>query len=204
LALLGNIGRADCPDTREFLGWAESKFQRIFWVPGPLEYSSDSQTWRQRADATYLFLQTAGFKKVVFCQKYQEPLANGILLATPTWHLGFSAGFKNQLHDWSSYGSEVALNMKQLHELQMDELNWISRNAKKKSSSVFLLTHSPISYNLLENKNILLHLYGTGYETDAHSVSGGMNPWVGINSATSEHFRSDGFVECKTGVPKYF
>lgn len=204
LALLGNIGRANCPETKEFLGWAESNFQRIFWVPGPLEYSSISQTWRQRADATYSFLQSSGFKKTTFCQKYQEPLSNGTLLATPTWHLGFSAGFHEQLHDWTPYGSQTALDMKKIFELQVDEINWILRNTAKKSSSIFLLTHSPISYNLLENQNILFHLYGTGYETGAQSVCGGMNPWVGINSATSDHFKPDGFIECKTGVPRYF
>lgn len=203
LALLGNIGRADCPETKEFLGWAESNFQRIYWVPGPLEYSSPRQTWRQSADATYLFLQSSGFKKITFCQKYQEPLANGVLLATPTWHLGFSAGFDGQIHDWSPYGSQIAIDMKQTFDLQVDEINWILRNTAKKSNSVFLLTHSPISYNLLENQNILFHLYGTGYENRDQSVCGGMDPWTGINSATSPHFKSDGFVEFKTGVPKY-
>jgi hypothetical protein len=203
LALLGNIGRANCPETKDFLGWAENNFQRIYWVPGPLEYSSHSLTWRQRADATYTFLRTSGFKKTVFCQKYMEPLASGFLLATPTWHLGFSAGFDGQITDWSSYGSQVALDMKQMFDLQDDETNWILRNSAKKSSSVFLLTYSPISYTTLENQNILFHLYGTGYETGDQSVCGGTNPWVGINSATSSYFKPDGFIEFKTGVPRY-
>jgi hypothetical protein len=126
-----------------------------------------------------------------------------MLLATPAWHLGFSAGFEGQLHDWSPYGSQVGLDMKQTFDLQVDEVNWILRNSAKKSSSVFLLTYSPISYNILENQNILFHLYGTGYEHGNQSVCGGLHPWVGINSATSEHFKPYGFVEFKTGVPKY-
>lgn len=203
LALLGNIGRADCPTTKEFLGWAESNFQRIYWVPGPLEYSSLRQTWRQRADATYLFLQNAGFKKTTFCQKYQEPLAHGNLIATPAWHIGFANDFPNEIHDWKEYGQVGKLDMKSCFDLQVDELHWIQRNAMKKSKATFLLTYSPISYNLLQHQNILIHLHGTGYSSHTQSVSGGVDPWSGMNSATSEHFKPDGFVECKTGVPKY-
>lgn len=204
LALLGNIGRPGCPETREFLHWAESKFQRIFWVPGPLEYSSLSQTWRKKADSTYTFLQESGLKKTSFCQKYQEPFGNINLLATPAWHLHFSAGFEKCLYDWSStYGDKSVMDMKQFFNLQVEELNWILHNSIRKSSPTILLTHSPISYNLIQYKNVLLHLHGTGYNGNAQSVCGGIDPWSGINSATSPHFKPDGFVEFQTGVPKY-
>ena len=203
LALLGNIGRPGCPETREFLIWAETKFQRIFWIPGPLEYSSSYQTWRQSADASYRFLQDFGMRKTTFCQKYQEPLVNANIIATPTWHLGFSAGFETRIYDWNSCGDKTKIDLKQTFKLQVDELNWILKHSIQKSNPTVLLTYSPISYNLLENKNILLHLYGTGYDDDAQSVCGGTEPWTGINSATSPHFKPDGFVEFQTGVPKY-
>jgi hypothetical protein len=203
LALLGNIGRSGCPETREFLTWAESKFQRIFWIPGPLEYSSLSQTWRQRADSTYVFLQESNLRKTSFCQKYYEPLANVNILATPAWHLGFSAGFENCIYDWTSYGTKEKVDMKHIFNLQVEEVNWLLHHAMRKSKPTLLLTHSPISYNLVQNKNILLHLYGTGYNGDAQSVCGGVDPWAGINSATAPSFKLDGFVEFQTGVPKY-
>jgi hypothetical protein len=203
LALLGNIGRAECPETTDFLKWTESKFQRIFWIPGPLEYSSLSQTWRLRADSTYTFLQNAGLKKTVFCQKYQEPLANVNIIATPAWHLGFSNGFEGQLQDWSKYGQKGNLDIKQIFDLQVDELNWILKYSTRKTNPTLLLTHSPISYNLIQHKNIFIHLHGTGYGGNDQSICGGIDPWSGINSATAEQFRPGGFVEFQTGPPKY-
>ena len=203
LALLGNIGRAGCPQTTDFLKWAESNFQRIFWIPGPLEYSSPSQTWRLRADATYTFLQNNDLRKTTFCQKYFEPLANVNILATPAWHLGFSADLQTPIQDWSEYGQKDAITMKQVFDLQVDELNWALRHSTRKTNPTILLSYSPISYNLIQNKNIFIHLHGTGYGGDAQSVCGGMDPWSGINSATSDQFRPSGFVEFQTGPPKY-
>jgi hypothetical protein len=200
LALLGNIGRAHCPETLDFLKWSQSKFQRIYWVPGPLEYSSINRFWNTQADETYRFLQDHNLKKITFCQKYQEPVANLNIIATPAWHLGFTNPDVGHLLDWK----HNKLTLKQIFDLQVDEYKYIIRHAENQSMPTLLLTYSPISYNLIQNKNILIHLHGTGYSGDDQSVCGGADPWTGINSATSPHFKQDVFVEFQTSVPKYY
>jgi hypothetical protein len=202
LALLGNIGRATCPVTKEFFSKLESyrEIQKIFWIPGALELSPSSQTavtWRQSTDLFYSVLQNDWkLKKTVFCQKvdWKHPTLPLRILATPGWHLLMDAP-GTTLVDWDSGGEQYPMTPIDFLKLQTNELQWITNTIDRTTDSVCLLTYSPIPHVVLPSKNILSHLYGTEYVYKPVTVSGGVNPWTALNMAGAKHYTSSAVFE---------
>jgi hypothetical protein len=197
LALLGNIGGPYCPQTKDFFQWAETVFQRIYWIPGALEYSGGANplTWQQRADLYYLSVRDWKLKKTVFSQKFQERLESVNIIATAGWHLTMAENPAMRIQYWNSEGSRRFMTPIDCFEQQFNELDWILRKSKNSMEPTVLLTHSPIPSRVLENHTILCHLYGAEYNERSVSATGGTNPWVGINMATAKGYRDDTVAE---------
>ena len=195
LALLGNIGGPYCPQTKDFFQWAETVFQRIYWIPGALEYSGGANplTWQQRADLYYLSIQDWKLKKTVFSQKFQERLDSVNLLATAGWHVTMAENPAMRIQYWNSEGSRQFMKPETCFQEQVNEVDWILRKSAVEPS--ILLTYSPIPASILAPANIPYHFYGTEYTMKGTSATGGRNPWVGINMATAPKYRPDAVAE---------
>jgi hypothetical protein len=200
LALLGNIGGPYCPQTRDFFQWAETEFQRIYWIPGALEYSGGANplTWRNRADLYYLSIQDWNLKKTVFSQKFQERLETVNLLATTGWHRTMAENPAMRIQYWNPEGSRQFITPETCFEYQLNEVDWILRKSNVATEPTVLLTYSPISERLLRLRNIPYHFYGTEYNGKPTSATGGTNPWVGINMATSSKYRSNAVADIRS------
>lgn len=195
LALLGNIGGPYCPQTKDFFQWAETEFQRIYWIPGALEYSGGGNmlTWQQRADLYYLSIQDWKLKKTVFSQKFQERLETVNLLATTGWHLAMAENPAMRIQYWNSEEGHMYMKPTDCFGEQVNEVDWILR--KSAVDPTVLLTYSPISAKILAMRNIPYHFYGTEYNGKPTSATGGTKPWVGINMATSLKYRSNAVAD---------
>jgi hypothetical protein len=197
LALLGNIGQPQCKKTATFLKWADKNYEQVFWIPGPLEYSLNSSlNWRQTADLCYSSIKDWNLKHTTFCQKFETPIQtyNINLIATPGWHLTFGKQENLNIFDWNYLGKNIPMEPKHFVLLQHNELDWILKKSDHSPYRNILLTHSPIPTDLLRNKNIACHLYGTEY-VDKKSYSGGSDPWCGLNMANALGYKKDAFIE---------
>jgi hypothetical protein len=197
LALLGNIGGPYCPQTKDFFQWAETEFQRIYWIPGALEYSGGANplTWQQRADLYYMSIRDWSLKKTVFSQKFQDRLESVNVLATAGWHRAMAENQAMRIQYWNSEGSRQFMKPENCLQEQVNEVDWILRKSAMAIEPTVLLTHSPISERLLRMRNIPYHFYGTEYNGNPTSATGGQNPWVGINMATAPGYRPDAMAE---------
>jgi hypothetical protein len=191
LALLGNIGDAQCPKTKDFFQWAETKYQRIYWIPGALEYASSGNgimSWQKKSELYYSSIQGWGLKKTSFCQKFAFNLSPSLqILATAAWHPHFDYKTDQNVHSWKQ-----KMSKKEFTTLQVDEVDWILKNSERLSKPTILLTHSPVP---LPSEYILCNLYGTEHTGQLVSYSGGINPWVGVNMFGSMQYRKDAFME---------
>jgi hypothetical protein len=203
LALLGNIGGPYCPQTKDFFQWAETKFQRIYWIPGALEYSGGANplTWQQRADLYYLSIRDWELKNTVFSQKFQERLETVNVLATAGWHMTMAENPDMRIQFWNSEGGRRFMKPADCFVEQFNEMDWILRKTAvaNPSEPTLLLTYSPIPSRILNGRGIQCHLYGTEYSERATSATGGRNPWVGINNANAKGYRMDAAAYVKQG-----
>ena len=78
---------------------------------------------------------------------------------------------------------------------QVNEVDWILRKSSVAVEPTVLLTYSPIPASILAMRNIPYHFYGTEYNGDGKSATGGRNPWVGINMATAAAYRFDAVAD---------
>jgi hypothetical protein len=205
LALLGNIGQPSCDRTKEFLQWTNSQFDTVFWVPGSLEYSSpkkESVTWRERADQIYENLQIWKTERTIFCQKfdYTHPESNVRIFASPFWGFAFNPLNRHRILDWNGRSERVLIDNTQLSELQYNELMWLMGKIYRlqKGQTSIILSHSPIPYLLLKPYNVFCHLYGTEQDGSAKVVSGGKDPWIGLNMVGSKHYNKSATVFLRT------
>jgi hypothetical protein len=199
IALLGNIGKPQCQKTAEFFSMLEKqpKIQRIFWIPGWLEMSSQNPvSWRKQTELCYQSIQDWNLKKTTFCQKFEwnHPSFPLKLLCTPGWHYTMDS-YGNRLYDWNSKGELYPMTALDFLVLQINELNWITDKLEKRTEPMVLLTYSPIPHVVLDSRRLTYHLVGTEYTNKPISATGGQNPWVGINMHTSSGYRKDATLE---------
>jgi hypothetical protein len=210
LALLGNIGQPNCKYTRQFFKHTEKEFDKIFWIPGALEYSTPHNSlilpWQKRGELFYKSIQDWDLTKTVFCQKYVFPLDISLsIIATPCWYMTVGNHHKMKIY---TYDIKTQRNrqMKQLDFLHLyfDELSWIQSKASISQTNNLLLTHAPIDPIILKEKNIVYHLYGTQCHEIPISKTGGHDPWVGINMWGHNNYDKKAFVEHSDKMPKYW
>jgi hypothetical protein len=208
IALLGNIGQPQCQKTAEFFSTLEKQpeIQRIFWIPGWLEMSSQPPvSWRKQTELCYQSIQDWNLKKTAFCQKFEwnHPSLPLKLLCTPGWHYTMDS-YGKRIYDWNSKGELYPMTALDFLILQSNELQWMTEKVERTSEHVLLLTYSPIPYVVLDSKRVGCHLFGTEYTTKSSSATGGQHPWCGMNMVGSSGYRTDAMLEwvLKT-PPKY-
>jgi hypothetical protein len=201
LALLGNIGQAGCPRTEEFIRWANSQFDTVFWVPGALEYSSpknESVTWRDRADQIYQDLESWNATRTIFCQKmdYTIPDTNLRVFASPFWGNFFNPHARHRILDWNGNSQQIRMNNNHFTDLQYDEITWLLGKIYRleKGQTSIVLSHSPIPHLIMSPYNVFCHLYGTEQDASDRVISGGKDPWVGLNMVGSPHYRKNAII----------
>lgn len=199
LALCGNIGLANCPSTKRFLKEADKQYDKVFWIPGTLEYTTSDVmkpiTWREQADKCYESIDKWNLKNTTFCQKYELNLTDRLsILATTGWHVSFDFP-EYRLYDYNTNGSRYIMNENDFHKLLINETSWVhSCLAKQPLSKKILINYSPMTMNLNYN-SIICHLYGTNKTNKPCSYSGGKNPWIGINMFGCQSFQKEAFIE---------
>jgi hypothetical protein len=204
IALLGNIGKHDCQKTAEFFSMLEKypEIQRIFWIPGWLEMSSNPPVaWRKQTEYFYKSIQDWNLKKTAFCQKFEwtHPSIPLKILCTPGWH--YTMDSYGKLYDWNSKGELYQMTPLDFLALQINELHWITDKVEKNTDSIFLLSYSPIPHIVFNSKKLDCHLYGTSYTNTSSSATGGHNPWCGFNMVGSTGYRPDAMLEWMSKTP---
>ncbi len=190
LALCGNIGQPYCVKTRDFFKWAEDNYTQIFWIPGNLEYSSNSSnlaTWNERADQYYESIRNWDLAKTVFCQKMEHavPYTNITILATP---LGIPFDIKYQIYTWCPMGQYRQIMKEDYTRFFMNELSWLTTKLEKTAGPKLLLSHTPVYERAVTN------LYGVANVGEAKTNSGGI-PWSAVNMGGYSTFRNNMMME---------
>ncbi len=190
LALCGNIGQPYCVKTRDFFKWADDHYSQIFWIPGGLEYSSQTNnlaTWNERADQYYESIRNWNLMKTVFCQKmeYAVPYTNITILATP---LGIPYDVTRQIYSWCHIGQYKQIGPKDYSRFFRNELEWVSTKLQKTTGPNLLLSHAPIYERAVTN------LYGVANAGEAKTNSGGI-PWSAVNMGGYSTFRNNMMME---------
>jgi hypothetical protein len=210
LALLGNIGYSNCEITRNFLKDAEKNYEKIFWIPGALEYScapnTDPVMWQIKSDEYKISMKEWGLEKTTFCQKskFVMPTWPFTIFATPAWHMTMSRLYNLKIYNYDSkYSVHKPMTDLDFVHLYYNELGWIQRSAKVTEEPIILLTYSPIDPIILRSENIPYHLYGVEIDNSYNVKTGGYSPWIGINSFGHKHFSKNTFMEHEIVKTKY-
>ena len=189
LALCGNIGLTTCPNTKKFIQAVDKYYDKVLWIPGMLEYSSQGQkTWN--------------LKRTTFCQKYEFPINTTFtILATPLWHPTFvKKGYST--YEYRAGGNVVMIKNDYMR-MHQDEYNWLQKQCRISSTKKILLSYSPLEIGKMETSNLICHLYGTEYGEIPLSYTGGRNPWCGLNMYSSKNYLPNAFIELKADQSKY-
>lgn len=217
LALLGNTGRAFCPQTEDFLKWCNSKWQTVFWIPGWSEMeplpSEEQRRWNEKTSDCYSFLQSIKAPRVIFCQKHIHEFKQPALtvLCTPFWNSPVA------LKKWNLYqfksGNEfrVPFTQETLARLQKDETDWIVDSINSSNTPVVCLTHFPPYPNedsetfdsdmevIQDPDHVAGLLYGRKQteQTASHTYSHWLRqtPFEGINMYGHRAYAPNAFLE---------
>jgi hypothetical protein len=202
LALLGDIGRADCKRTTRFMKWCSDTYETIYWVPGYTEMASEKRPWFYQLDAIQEMLFKHNINNVVFGTKRDIHLSNPsvqILMATLWYPEKSSKGIQtfcetNKIRPAEPEDIEVCLE---------GEMDWkLIRTGKSATPIVWLTYCSPFRsltpYNaasLLNHPKLLCSLVGT--HALPISMSGKLpgHPWVGINMHGYYNYNEEAFWE---------
>lgn len=194
LALLGNIGHPHCNRTKAFMIWAEQNYDRVLWIPGALEYSSEGReatTWNEKADRVYESLNHWSLRRTTFCQKldFIYPGTEINILATS---LGFPLDYSNQYYVWNTKGEQTRMTSNEQQSFMKDELHWLRRHLQKKHTPTIVLSHQPVLSNFGYSTHLVINIHGI-WENDIISFTGGKNPWRAINMAGHRGYISDAY-----------
>lgn len=194
LALLGNIGHPRCNRTKAFMIWAEQNYDRILWVPGALEYSSEGReaiTWNEKADQVYESINEWGLKKTVFCQKldFVYPGTEINILASS---LGFPLGYLNQHYVWNCRGEQARMTSNEQTFFMTDEVAWLKRRLEKINMPTIVLSNQHVPSKFGYSTHIFCNIHGI-WENTTTSYTGGQNPWRAINMAGHKGYLPDAY-----------
>lgn len=202
LALLGDIGRADCKRTASFLKWCSENYETIYWVPGYTEMASETRPWFYQLDAIQEMIYTNNINNIVFGTKRDIHLQNPSvqILMTTLWnpqkpHAGIQTFCEtNKIRPVDIADIETCLEV---------EMDWkLIRTGKSATPVVWLTYCSPFRtltpYNagaILNHPKLLCSLVGS--HNLPISISGKLpgHPWVGINMHGYYNYNTDAFWE---------
>jgi len=202
LALLGDIGRADCKRTTEFLKWCSDNYETTYWVPGHSELASEKRPWFYQLDAIQEMIHKNNIKNIVFGNK------RDIHLSRPSVQLCMASLFypERPFHGIKTYCQKkgiVDTTPEDVSTCLGGEMDWLlSRTARSTSPVVWLTYCSPFRtitpYNsgaILNHPKLLASL--VGYHQLPISMSGKIpgHPWVGINMYGYYNYNDDAFWE---------
>jgi len=203
LALCGNIGSITCPNTKKFIKEVDKYYERVFWIPGMLEYSSqEGKTWIEQSNLYYDTLKSWNLKRTTFCQKYEFSINNTFtILATPLWHSTFAKkGYTIYEH---TFGYNNIMNKNDFMRVNQNEMVWLQKQCRISPTKKILLSYSPLEMGKMDKSNVICHLYGTENGETPLSYTGGRNPWCGLNMYSSKNYLQNAFIELKNEPSKY-
>jgi hypothetical protein len=196
LALLGNIGRPECKQTRDFFKWASSEFKTIYWVPGSLEYSShidDKKSWIESGQNLYTFCKEMGLLNVFVCQKqdFIFPGTDIRVLATPQ---RFTHVAPMKCYIWDMMHVTRTITYEDNMNMYIHEYTWLKIQLDRIEKPTIVFSHTCLN-PLLKYNHVLANLYGTNWKDVPASVTGGCHPWIGLNMAGHKGFIPDAVLE---------
>lgn len=203
LALCGNIGLTTCANTKKFMQTVDKHYQKVLWIPGMLEYSSEGdKTWIEQSNLYYETLKYWNLKRTTFCQKYDFSINSTFtILATPLWHPTFVK--KDYTVYEHKFEGNAVMTKNDYMRIHLDELGWLQKQCRISPTKKILLSYSPLEVGKMDTSNLICHLYGTEYGETPLSYTGGRNPWCGLNMYSSKNYLPNAFIELKTDRSKY-
>jgi hypothetical protein len=158
LALLGNIGNIYHYKTHEYLQDCSHKFDKVYWVPGVLEFTTRRAKTMGHGDELYEVCHK--YKNIIPMIQRKEVLPNGThILGTTLWSSLPRGNTVDGIKHWDRW----------FHE----DLEWLRRELFFAPDALILTHHSPVfkgnylketdlSGFIKDNKNISAWLYGYG------------------------------------------
>ena len=202
LALLGDIGQADCKRTTDFLRWCADTYEQVYWVPGYTELANEKRAWFYQLDAIQEIIYKNNIKNIVFGNKRDIHLTSPsvqICMAT----LMYPERPFNGIKTYCQKEGISSLTAEEVSNCLSGEMDWLlSRTARSTTPVVWLTYCSPFRtitpYNsgaILNHPKLLASL--VGYHQLPISMSGKLpgHPWVGINMNGYYNYNDDAFWE---------
>lgn len=202
LALLGDIGRADCERTVDFLKWCSSTYETIYWVPGHTEMASETRPWFYQLDEIHEMIYKHNIKNIVFGTQrdihLQSPNVQ-ILMAT----LSYPQKPHNGIQTYCEKKGIRPVEPADIEDSLEVEMDWkLIRTGKSTKPVVWLTYCSPFRnltpYNagsILNHPKILCSLVGSHHLPISMSGKLPGHPWVGINMYGYYNYNDDAFWE---------
>ena len=129
LALLGNIGHIYHNKTHEYLEDCSNKFERVYWIPGVLEFNTRRSRLIGQNDE--LFEICSKYKNIVPMIQRKEVLPNGThLLGTTLWSCLPKGESVEGVKHWNRWFYE--------------DLEWLQRELFFAPDALILTHHSPV------------------------------------------------------------
>jgi len=201
LALLGDIGQADCSKTMDFIKWCSDTYEWVYWVPGYTELAGQ-RTWFQQSDTIQADIQKAGLKNVLFGSKRDVYLSSPrvqVLMGT-MWTLNTPL---KGIHSVDNKGNKVELSPEDVKTCCESDMDWYLIKTSKSHIPVVWMTYtSPfvtlgaLTYpSVLAHPKLLCSLMGSHYIPMSYSGKLPLTPWVGLNMYGYWGYRPDAFWE---------
>jgi hypothetical protein len=191
LALLGNIGYPESPLTKDFLKFCDTNYERVFWVPGFVELSSNKKhTWIERMESCRETIWN--LKNVVLCQKQDTYIDDSKLqlLLTTLWH-----PTNQPIYTHAKQGPRL-MTKDDFKTLTVSEMNWLMHKTSISKLPVSWFTYSSpflrSSKTTINHPGILTSLHGKSEFKNTATYSGG-NPWSAVNMAGHSGYLNDAF-----------
>ena len=205
LALLGDIGLPFCEKTRDFMKWCDNTYEKVYWVPGYLELSDQTDkkcTWIDRYDMYNESINAWDLKNTKFCYKtnvvVDAPKVE--LLLTPIWYITD----KHRLYTYNSNKTPVKMERKDFKEIINSEMNWLLHSTTRSKMPVAWFSYaSPfISGGIYKNvpapmlnyPKLLCSIQGKSENMRFPTYSGG-SPWTAVNMNGHAYYLNDAFWE---------
>lgn len=156
LALLGNIGALGHPATAAFLRDCDANFDRVYWVPGPLEWNTrQARAYSQREELASI---CSNYKRVMPMLQTKLVRPNGThILGTTLWS-----------------GQPATPECPHSPDFFLEDMRWLDTALMLAPEAIILTHHTPLRYlNQLQPK-IKWWLYGEAIsEADQQPASTG-------------------------------
>ncbi len=195
LVLNGNVGIVDSEVTFKFLRRCAKTYERVWWIPGPLELSHPTECMSVQFDKMQELVDAIdGTVYIGSKSNLVLPQTDLQIIATTGWGAPSDLDTTVRWFD-SEDGKPKLINQDDLDTLSDDEHTWITRKlGERPKYKKLVFTHHDLDNKFLvrNGKSIEATLFGNRTTMSGTAKKG--TPWIGCNPFVVNGARSSSYI----------